>query len=81
MYALTFFLAALSMAAAAPSDSMSARQAAVVASVDRYQGGGCTGTICNKAGSGDLVPGCNAITDACQASLKLNYADPGCKGK
>jgi hypothetical protein len=42
---------------------------------------GCTGTICNKAGSGDLHAGCSAITDSCQASLRLNYANAGCKGK
>jgi hypothetical protein len=34
----------------------------------------------NIAGSGDLYPGCNPITDACQASLKLNYVNAGCKG-
>ncbi|KAH7412326.1 hypothetical protein DE146DRAFT_275797 [Phaeosphaeria sp. MPI-PUGE-AT-0046c] len=78
MYALTLLIAALGMVAAAPSE-ISARQVAAVASVDRYAGGGCTGTICNKAGSGDLHAGCNVITGDCQTSLKLNYANLGCK--
>ncbi|OAL02309.1 hypothetical protein IQ06DRAFT_293000 [Phaeosphaeriaceae sp. SRC1lsM3a] len=78
MYAVTLLVAALGMVAAAPSE-ISARQAATVASVDRYSGSGCLGTICNIAGSGDLHAGCNPITDACQASLKLNYANVGCK--
>jgi hypothetical protein len=81
MYALTLFVAALSMVAAAPSNEFEARQVVAVASVDRYAGGGCTGTICNKAGSGDLHAGCNAITDGCKTSLKLSYANAGCKGK
>ena len=81
MYALTFILTALSMVAAAPSTDFEARQIAAVASVDRYAGGGCTGTVCNKAGSGDLHAGCNVITGTCQASLKLSYANAGCKGK
>jgi len=81
MYALTFLVAAISMVSAAPSTDFEVRQVAAVASVDRYSGGGCTGTICNKAGSGDLKAGCNAITGTCQASLRLNYANAGCKGK
>jgi hypothetical protein len=81
MYAITLLIAALGLATASPASEFSARQVAGVASVDRYAGGGCTGTICNKAGSGDLHSGCNAITDSCQASLRLNYANPGCKGK
>ncbi|KAF2832489.1 hypothetical protein CC86DRAFT_280362 [Ophiobolus disseminans] len=79
MYALTLLIAALGMVAAAPSSDFELRQVASVASVDRYTGGGCTGTVCNKAGSGDLYAGCNAIEGACQASLKLNYANAGCK--
>lgn len=43
MYALTLLIAAV---AAAPSTLMSPRQVASIASVDRYSGGGCTGTIC-----------------------------------
>jgi hypothetical protein len=39
-----------------------------------------TDQLQNIAGSGDLFPGCNVITDACQASLKLNYVNAGCKG-
>jgi hypothetical protein len=92
----TLFLTSLGLAAASP---FTPRQVAAVASVDRYTGGGCTGTICvrphlqkylltqflicsqNIAGSGDLHAGCNAITDACQGSLKLNYANLGCRGK
>jgi hypothetical protein len=97
MYALTILVAAIGTVSAAPSAEIDARQIAQVASVDRYAGSGCTGTICvqrpltlsswiqidhaqNIAGSGDLFPGCNVITDACQASLKLNYANAGCKG-
>jgi hypothetical protein len=80
MYALTIIIAAIGLATASPASEFSSRQVAAVASVDRYAGSGCTGTICNKAGSGDLRAGCNAITDACQASLKLNYANVGCKG-
>ncbi|KAL5121548.1 hypothetical protein ACEQ8H_000620 [Pleosporales sp. CAS-2024a] len=80
MLALSFITAAIGMVAAAPSVDMAARQAAQVASVDRYTGGGCTGTICNIAGSGDLYEDCNAITDACQASLKLTGLKPGCRG-
>jgi len=80
MYALTIIVAALGLATASHATDFSPRQVATVASVDRYAGGGCTGTICNKAGSGDLHAGCNAITDACQASLRLNYANIGCKG-
>lgn len=45
MYAVTLLVAALGMVAAAPSE-ISARQAATVASVDRYSGSGCLGTIC-----------------------------------
>jgi hypothetical protein len=74
MYALTLLVAALGMVSAAPSSDFEVRQVTYAASVDRYSGGGCTGTICNKAGSGDLKTGCNAITDQCQASLRLNYA-------
>ncbi|KAI4679980.1 uncharacterized protein J4E88_005870 [Alternaria novae-zelandiae] len=79
MYALTIIVAALGLATASPTSDFSPRQVAAVASVDRYAGAGCRGTICNKAGSGDLHAGCNAITDACQASLRLNYANAGCK--
>ncbi|OAL45516.1 hypothetical protein IQ07DRAFT_648209 [Pyrenochaeta sp. DS3sAY3a] len=78
MYALTLLVAALGLAAAAPS-TLEVRQLPTVASVDRYAGGGCTGTICNKAGAGDLHAGCNAITDSCQTSLKLNYKNAECK--
>jgi hypothetical protein len=46
MYALTLFVAAIGMVSAAPSAEIDARQIAQVASVDRYAGGGCTGTIC-----------------------------------
>jgi hypothetical protein len=46
MYGLTLLVAAIGMVAAAPSVEVEARQAAQVASVDRYAGGGCTGTIC-----------------------------------
>lgn len=81
MYALTLLVSALGLATAAPSSNVEARQVASVASVDRYAGPGCTGTICNKAGSGDLHLGCNAITDQCTGSLKLNYANAGCKGR
>ena len=80
MYALTIIVAALGLATASPASDFSPRQVAAVASVDRYAGAGCRSTICNKAGSGDLHAGCNAITDACQASLRLNYANAGCKG-
>jgi hypothetical protein len=95
MYTFFMLLATIGMVAAAPSAEIDARQVAQVASVDRYAGSGCTGTICvrtstleashtdhlqNIAGSGDLYPGCNPITDACQASLKLNYVNAGCKG-
>jgi hypothetical protein len=81
MYALTLLIAALGLATASPITPFSPRQVVAVASVDRYAGSGCTSTICNIAGSGDLHTGCNAITDSCQASLRLNYANPGCKGK
>lgn len=46
MYALTLIVAALGLAAAAPSNGFEVRQLPTVASVDRYAGGGCTGTIC-----------------------------------
>jgi len=81
MYALTIIVAALSLATASPASDFASRQVAAVASVDRFTGPGCTETICNIAGSGDLRAGCNAITDSCQGSLKLNYANVGCKGK
>jgi hypothetical protein len=81
MYALTLLIAALGLGTASPVTSLPFRQVAAVASVDRYAGSGCTSTICNIAGSGDLHAGCNVITDSCQASLRLNYANPGCKGK
>ena len=82
MYATALIVSAISIAAAAsPLTSLSPRQAVQVASVDRYSGAGCTGTICNIAGSGDLYRGCNVITGSCQASLRLNYANSGCKGK
>lgn len=35
----------------------------------------------NIAGSGDLFTGCNKVTDACKASLRLSGLKPGCKGK
>ena len=81
MYALTIIVAALSLATASPASDFASRQVAAVASVDRFTGPGCTETICNIAGSGDLRAGCNAITDSCQVSLRLNYANVGCKGK
>lgn len=81
MYALTIIVAALSLATASPASDFASRQVAAVASVDRFTGPGCTETICNIAGSGDLRAGCNTITDSCQGSLKLNYANVGCKGK
>ncbi|CAO2650096.1 Nn.00g013880.m01.CDS01 [Neocucurbitaria sp. VM-36] len=81
MYALTLIVSALGFVAATPSRGFEVRQAPTVASVDRYAGSGCTGTICNIAGSGDLHAGCNAITDQCQASLKLNYKNANCKGE
>lgn len=84
MHALTLLIATLGLASASPiSHFLSPRSSAprnVVASVDRYAGASCTGKICNIAGSGDLVPGCNAITDDCVASLSLNYANKGCSG-
>jgi hypothetical protein len=49
MYALTLLITAVGMVAAAPSTEINARQVAQVASVDRYAGGGCTGTICVRA--------------------------------
>lgn len=73
-----FTLLTLGLAVAGPSP-LTPRQA-TVASVDRYAGPGCTGTICNVAGAGDLHAGCNPITDACTASLKLNYVNAGCRG-
>jgi len=78
MQAFTFILSTLSLASAAPS--FAPRQD-FIASVDRYSGSGCTGTVCNIAGSGDLRAGCNVITDQCTASLELNYAPAGCKGE
>tara|TARA_R110002003_G_scaffold117_18_gene10440 strand:- start:419 stop:694 length:276 start_codon:yes stop_codon:yes gene_type:complete len=81
MYGLALLIAGLGLVAASPSRGFEVRQAATVASVDRYAGPGCTGTICNIAGSGDLHAGCNVIEGSCQASLKLNYANPGCKGE
>jgi hypothetical protein len=81
MYALTIIVAALSLATASPASDFASRQVAAVASVGRFTGPGCTETICNIAGSGDLRAGCNAMTDSCQGSLKLNYANVGCKGK
>ncbi|KAF2109987.1 hypothetical protein BDV96DRAFT_502043 [Lophiotrema nucula] len=77
MQYFTAFITALGLANAVPTYDLVVRQA--IASVDRYAGPGCTGTICNIAGSGDLHAGCNAITDSCTASLKLNYAPTGCK--
>lgn len=78
-------VASTARAAATPlllSNPMTTRQMApdVVASVDRYAAAACTGTICNVAGSGDLLVGCNVIRDGCRASLVLNYANNGCKG-
>ncbi|KAH7123701.1 hypothetical protein B0J11DRAFT_436378 [Dendryphion nanum] len=78
MQYLTVIIAALGLVAAAPSKEIEARQASI-ASVDRFAGPGCTGTICNKAGAGDLHAGCNTITGSCSSSLKLNYAPVGCK--
>jgi hypothetical protein len=46
MYVITLLIAALGMATAAPSVDIDARQVNAVASVDRYTGGGCQGTIC-----------------------------------
>jgi hypothetical protein len=51
MYAITLLLAALGMANAAPSIDIDARQVNTVASVDRYTGSGCQGTICVRAAS------------------------------
>lgn len=75
--ALSLILAAL--AGAAPLNE--ARQEVAVASVDRYAGPGCTGTVCNLAGSGDLYEGCNVVTGACTTSMKLSYANEGCSSK
>jgi hypothetical protein len=83
MYALALIAATLGLATASPISSLlSARQAPpnFVASVDRWTGSNCSGTVCNVAGSGDLHPGCNPITDRCQGSLSLNYANLGCTG-
>ncbi|KAF2266745.1 hypothetical protein CC78DRAFT_566791 [Lojkania enalia] len=77
MQYLAIFFTAFGLANAAPANDLAARQS--IASVDRYAGPGCTGTICNKAGSGDLHAGCNTITDSCTASLHLNYAPSGCQ--
>jgi hypothetical protein len=82
MQAFTFLLSTLSLAFAAPTtDASLSRRQQNIASVDRYAGGGCTGTVCNIAGSGDLKAGCNVITDQCTASVKLNYVPVGCKCK
>lgn len=78
---LTLLVAALGLATAAPATDFEVRQLPAVAAVDRYTGGGCTGTVCNIAGSGELHAGCNVITGACQASLRLAYANTGCKGE
>jgi hypothetical protein len=51
MYATTLLIAALGMANAAPSIDIAARQVNTVASVDRYTGSGCQGTICVSAAS------------------------------
>lgn len=79
MYALTIFTSILGLVAASPIADLLPRQN--IASVDRYAGPGCTGTVCNIAGSGDLHEGCNVITDQCTASLHLNYAPDDCKGR
>ncbi|EUC36220.1 hypothetical protein COCCADRAFT_34375 [Bipolaris zeicola 26-R-13] len=85
MHAFTLVVATLSLASASPISHLffahSSAPRDIVASVDRYAGASCTGKICNIAGSGDLVSGCNAITDDCVASLKLNYANNGCSVK
>ncbi|EUC44049.1 hypothetical protein COCMIDRAFT_38096 [Bipolaris oryzae ATCC 44560] len=85
MHALTIFIATLGLASASPISHLFSLRSPpprnIVASVDRYAGASCTGNICNIAGSGDLVPGCNAITDECVASLRLNYANKGCSVK
>ncbi|KAI2474429.1 hypothetical protein Ptr902_05035 [Pyrenophora tritici-repentis] len=80
MYAAAIVVSALisSLSLTATASPLTPRQAVQVASVDRYTGAGCTGTVCNIAGSGDLYPGCNVV-NGCQASLKLNYANLGCK--
>lgn len=84
MHAFTLLIATMGLASASPiSNFLSSRSSAprdIVASVDRYAGASCTGKICNIAGSGDLVSGCNAVTDDCVASLRLNYANNGCSG-
>jgi hypothetical protein len=49
MYAFTLLVAAIGMVAAAPTTEINTRQIAQVASVDRYAGGGCSGTICVRA--------------------------------
>ena len=59
MYALGLLVSTLGLAAASPLSGFSPRQAVQVASADRYSGPGCTGTVCNIAGSGDLYPKCN----------------------
>jgi hypothetical protein len=46
MYALALIIATLGVVAAAPSKDIKARQVAAVASVNRYSGSGCTGTVC-----------------------------------
>ncbi|KAF2681135.1 hypothetical protein K458DRAFT_310555 [Lentithecium fluviatile CBS 122367] len=79
MHTLTLLISTLGLTAAIPTSSFSSRQAAAAASVDRYAGPGCSGTVCNKAGSGDLHEGCNVISDACTTSLHLNYANTGCQ--
>ncbi|EMD86443.1 hypothetical protein COCC4DRAFT_166815 [Bipolaris maydis ATCC 48331] len=85
MHAFTLLIATMGLASASPiSNFLSSRSSAprdIVASVDRYAGASCTGKICNIAGSGDLVSGCNAVTDDCVASLRLNYANNGCSVK
>ncbi|KAH8723469.1 hypothetical protein GQ44DRAFT_774068 [Phaeosphaeriaceae sp. PMI808] len=76
MLTLSLLATTLTLAAASP---FTPRQIPAVASVDRYSATGCTGTICNIAGSGDLHAGCNPVVDACKKSLKLSYANVGCK--
>ncbi|CAA9962465.1 hypothetical protein PTNB73_03366 [Pyrenophora teres f. teres] len=80
MYTTTLLISALvsTLSFVATASPLTPRQAVQVASVDRYTGDGCTGTVCNKAGSGDLYPGCHPVS-GCQASLRLNYANLGCK--
>jgi hypothetical protein len=56
MYTFFMLLATIGMVAAAPSAEIDARQVAQVASVDRYAGSGCTGTICVRTSNPQSEP-------------------------